>query len=189
MDLLIDVAASGENVVERERLVGAPPGALRPRRQWKSEEGELRPQLLDRFGLSVDVRTPDDVATRASVIRRQDAFERDEAFVQRWQKEDARLRRRIVDARARVDTVEVPDAVLERGAAAVHGARYGWAARRTHADAPHARWRRWRAMPWSAMPSYAGSRRRRCATGCAATARRHRLGRAHQTRRGWTFSA
>ena len=117
VDLLIDVAASGENVVEREGLSVRHPARFVLVGSGNPEEGELRPQLLDRFGLSVDVRTPDDVATRVEVIRRRDAFERDpEAFVQRWQKEDARLRRRIVDARARVDTVEVPDAVLERAA-------------------------------------------------------------------------
>jgi magnesium chelatase subunit I len=117
VDLLIDVAASGENVVEREGLSVRHPARFVLVGSGNPEEGELRPQLLDRFGLSVEVRTPEDLATRVEVVRRRDAFERDaEAFVQRWQKEDAKLRRRIVAARARVDAVEVPDAVLERAA-------------------------------------------------------------------------
>jgi magnesium chelatase subunit I len=117
VDLLIDVAASGENVVEREGLSVRHPARFVLVGSGNPEEGELRPQLLDRFGLSVEVRTPEDLATRVEVVRRRDAFERDaEAFVQRWQKEDAKLRRRIVAARARIDAVEVPDAVLERAA-------------------------------------------------------------------------
>jgi magnesium chelatase subunit I len=61
------------------------------------EEGELRPQLLDRFGLSVEVKTPTDLATRIEVVRRRDAFERDPAaFTAQWRKEDLKLRKRIV---------------------------------------------------------------------------------------------
>ena len=54
------------------------------------EEGELRPQLLDRFGLSVEVRTPQDLPSRVEVVKRRDAFERDaDAFVERWSKDEA----------------------------------------------------------------------------------------------------
>lgn len=63
------------------------------------EEGELRPQLLDRFGLSVEVKTPDDLAARVEVVRRRDAFERDPAaFADHWKKEDERTRRRSLSA-------------------------------------------------------------------------------------------
>jgi magnesium chelatase subunit I len=81
------------------------------------EEGELRPQLLDRFGLAVEVRTPTEMATRVEVVRRRDAFERDPTgFCTQWKKEDDRLRRRIVSARTRLPDVQVSDAALERAA-------------------------------------------------------------------------
>lgn len=117
VDLLIDVAASGENVVEREGLSVRHPARFVLVGSGNPEEGELRPQLLDRFGLSVEVRTPADVPTRVEVVRRRDRFERDpEAFVAQWQKEEEKLRRRIVKARERVATVEAGDAALERAA-------------------------------------------------------------------------
>jgi magnesium chelatase subunit I len=81
------------------------------------EEGELRPQLLDRFGLSVEVRTPTDLATRIEVVRRRDTFERDPIeFVEHWKKDDERVRRRIVRARKQLNSVVVSDAVLGRAA-------------------------------------------------------------------------
>jgi magnesium chelatase subunit I len=115
VDLLLDVAASGENVIEREGLSVRHPARFVLIGSGNPEEGELRPQLLDRFGLSVEVRTPTDVAQRVEVIRRRDAYERDpDAFTAAWHKEDARVRRRIVAARERVADVAVPDDVLEQ---------------------------------------------------------------------------
>ena len=117
VDLLIDVAASGENVVEREGLSVRHPARFVLVGSGNPEEGELRPQLLDRFGLSVEVRTPEDLPSRIEVVRRRDAFERDSAaFVERWRKEDERVRRKIVAARSHLAAVEVPDAVLEQAA-------------------------------------------------------------------------
>jgi len=117
VDLLIDVAASGENVVEREGLSVRHPARFVLVGSGNPEEGELRPQLLDRFGLSVEVRTPQDLASRVEVVKRRDAFEREgEAFVARWAKEEARVRRQIVAGRARLASVTVPDAALERAA-------------------------------------------------------------------------
>ena len=117
VDLLLDVAASGENVVEREGLSVRHPARFVLIGSGNPEEGELRPQLLDRFGLSVEVRTPEDLATRIEVVRRRDAFERDPAgFVERWAEEDGRVRRRIVAARGRLAAVAMPDGVLEQAA-------------------------------------------------------------------------
>jgi magnesium chelatase subunit I len=117
VDLLIDVAASGENVVEREGLSVRHPARFVLVGSGNPEEGELRPQLLDRFGLAVDVRTPSDLATRVEVVRRRDNFERGpEAFVAQWKKEEDRLRRRIVAARERLPQVEAGNAALERAA-------------------------------------------------------------------------
>jgi magnesium chelatase subunit I len=117
VDLLIDVAASGENVVEREGLSVRHPARFVLVGSGNPEEGELRPQLLDRFGLSVEVRTPQDLPSRVAVVKRRDAFERDpQAFAAVWAREEARVRRQIVSGRARLDAVSVPDAALERAA-------------------------------------------------------------------------
>ena len=117
VDLLIDVAASGENMVEREGLSIRHPARFVLVGSGNPEEGELRPQLLDRFGLAVDVTTPTDIKLRIEVIKRRDTFERGpEAFVEHWRKEDEKIRRRIVAGRKRLDEVQVPDAVLERAA-------------------------------------------------------------------------
>src|ERR1700760_4445916 len=103
VDLLLDVAASGENVVERDGLSIRHPARIVLVGTGNPEEGELRPQLLDRFGLSVEVKTPVDLPTRIEVIKRRDAFEADPAgFTAQWSKEDARQRKRIATARARL---------------------------------------------------------------------------------------
>jgi len=118
VDVLLDVAASGENVVEREGLSVRHPARFVLVGSGNPEEGELRPQLLDRFGLAVDVRTPGDLSTRVEVIRRRDAFERDrEGFARRWRRQEARLRSRIVSARDRLQAVEIAPDALERAAA------------------------------------------------------------------------
>jgi magnesium chelatase subunit I len=117
VDLLIDVAASGENVVEREGLSVRHPARFVLIGSGNPEEGELRPQLLDRFGLSVEVSTPRDLPSRVEVVKRRDAFERDPAaFTEAWSKEDAKIRRHIVAARKRLATVVLPDSLLEHAA-------------------------------------------------------------------------
>ena len=117
VDLLIDVAASGENVVEREGLSVRHPARFVLVGSGNPEEGELRPQLLDRFGLSLEVKTPTDLPSRIEVVRRRDAFERGpEAFVAAWAAEDEKVRKRLVAGRKRLPDVQVPDSVLERAA-------------------------------------------------------------------------
>ncbi len=117
VDLLLDVAASGENVVEREGLSVRHPARFVLIGSGNPEEGELRPQLLDRFGLSVDVSTPEDVKQRIEVVRRRDAFDRDPAaFAAKWKRKDGAIRREIVGARERLESLEVSDDVLETAA-------------------------------------------------------------------------
>jgi len=117
VDLLLDVAASGENVVERDGLSVRHPARVVLVGSGNPEEGELRPQLLDRFGLSVEVRTPTDVSTWVEIVKRRDAFERDPVgFTAQWQKQEDQTRKKIVKARKAVETVEVPDAILARAA-------------------------------------------------------------------------
>ncbi len=117
VDLLLDVAASGENVVEREGLSVRHPARFVLIGSGNPEEGELRPQLLDRFGLAVDVATPKDIPSRVEVVRRRDAFERDpEAFLATWAPQEQKLRKQIAAARRRLSEVETPDAALESAA-------------------------------------------------------------------------
>jgi magnesium chelatase subunit I len=117
VDLLLDVAASGENVVERDGLSIRHPARFVLVGSGNPEEGELRPQLLDRFGLSVEVTTPTDLATRVEVIKRRDSYERDpEAFAAHWSGEEAATRDRILVARGAIHDVRVPDGMLELAA-------------------------------------------------------------------------
>lgn len=113
VDLLLDVAQSGENVVEREGLSIRHPARFVLVGSGNPEEGELRPQLLDRFGLSVEVRSPNDVQQRIEVIKRRDAFESDfDAFMDKYTKEDAKIRRKILAARKLLPQIEPPDDIL-----------------------------------------------------------------------------
>ncbi len=117
VDLLLDVAASGENVVEREGLSVRHPARFVLIGSGNPEEGELRPQLIDRFGLSVEVRTPQDLPTRIEVIRRRDGFENDPVgFTEHWKKQQDKIRKRIVDARGKLSGVAVPEIALENAA-------------------------------------------------------------------------
>ena len=117
VDLLLDVAASGENVVERDGLSVRHAARFVMVGSGNPEEGELRPQLLDRFGLSVEVRTPSELAERIDVVRRRDAFDRDPpAFVETWRADDEKVRATVEQARTLVGQAEVPDDVLERAA-------------------------------------------------------------------------
>jgi magnesium chelatase subunit I len=115
VDLLLDVAQTGENVVERDGVSIRHPARFVLVGSGNPEEGDLRPQLLDRFGLSVEVRSSDDVAMRVEVIRRRDAYDRDATtFLATWEAADSAVRAKILAARKRLPSVQVPDAVLHR---------------------------------------------------------------------------
>lgn len=104
-------------MIEREGLSVRHPARFVLIGSGNPEEGELRPQLLDRFGLAVDVKTPTDIPTRVEVIRRRDAFERDPlAFARSWFSEEQKLRLKIVAAREGLSRVATPDAALKRAA-------------------------------------------------------------------------
>jgi magnesium chelatase subunit I len=113
VDLLLDVAQSGENVVEREGLSIRHPARFVLVGSGNPEEGELRPQLLDRFGLSVEVVSPRDIDDRIEVIRRRTAYEDDtDAFLKRWRAADTKLRKRILEARDRLADIDTPESAL-----------------------------------------------------------------------------
>lgn len=117
VDLLLDVAASGENVVEREGLSLRHPARFVLVGSGNPEEGELRPQLLDRFGLAVEVRTPTDLAQRVEVVRRRDAFDRDpEGFCAAHEAAETALRRRLVHGRKLLGAVAVSDEIVTAAA-------------------------------------------------------------------------
>jgi magnesium chelatase subunit I len=113
VDLLLDVAASGENLVEREGMSLRHPARFVLIGSGNPEEGELRPQLLDRFGLCVEVKTPSEIPLRVEVVRRRDAFDRDPAaFCARFAPDQAALRERILHARKSLNDISVGEDIL-----------------------------------------------------------------------------
>ena len=113
VDLLLDAAAMGVNYIEREGISYSHPSKFMLVGTMNPEEGDLRPQLLDRFGLMVDVKGERDEAKRLEVIRRRVAFERDpEGFCEQYEESNADLRNRIVEARKSVRKMEPSDSVL-----------------------------------------------------------------------------
>ncbi len=108
VDILLDAAAMGVNSIEREGISFSHPARFTLVGTMNPEEGELRPQLLDRFGLCVTVSGIGSVEERVEVMKRRIAFEQDpEAFCARWQEASDRLAERIVRARAMLDSVTV----------------------------------------------------------------------------------
>ncbi len=129
VDLLLDAAALGVNYVEREGVSVRHASRFLLVGTMNPEEGELRPQLLDRFGLTVQVTASTDPTERAEVVRRRLAFEADPAaFARRFDADTAALAGQVAAARARLAQVELPDAVLRQicavcGAFGVDGMR------------------------------------------------------------------
>jgi magnesium chelatase subunit D len=145
VDVLLDAAAMGRVHVERDGISHSHEARFVLIGTMNPEEGELRPQLLDRFGLTVDVHASRDVDVRVEVIRQRMAYEADpDGFALRYAADDAELARRIADARALVDDVVLPDNELRRIAALcaafdVDGMRADLVVART--AAAHAAWR------------------------------------------------
>ncbi|WP_062348742.1 VWA domain-containing protein [Herbidospora yilanensis] len=115
VDLLLDAAALGTCYVEREGVSVRHAARFLLAGTMNPEEGELRPQLLDRFGLTVEVRASRDPGERAEVIRRRMACERDpDGFAADWAAREGELAARIAEARTRVESVRLPDAALKQ---------------------------------------------------------------------------
>lgn len=114
VDVLLDAAAMGVNHIEREGVSYSHPSHFVLVGTMNPEEGELRPQLLDRFGLCVDVTGIRDPAQRVEVMRRRRAYEQDPAaFRRRWAGEETALREAIVRAEKLLPRVAVEDGALE----------------------------------------------------------------------------
>jgi len=119
VDALLDAAASGVARVEREAVSVEHDARFILVGTMNVEEGELRPQLLDRFGLGVEVRAPRDPGERAEIVRRRLSFERDSAtFTERYAPDERELAARIAAARERLDRVRLPERELLRIAGA-----------------------------------------------------------------------
>ncbi|WP_179471140.1 magnesium chelatase subunit D family protein [Mycolicibacterium vinylchloridicum] len=145
VDIMLDAAAMGRVHIERDGISHSHEARFVLIGTMNPEEGELRPQLLDRFGLTVDVHASRDVAVRSEVIRQRLAYEADPAgFAARHAGQDSELARRIAAARSRVADVVLPDAELNRIAALcaafdVDGMRADLVVART--AVAHAAWR------------------------------------------------
>ena len=114
VDLLLDSAAMGVNYVEREGVSFSHPSRFILVGTMNPEEGELRPQLLDRFGLSVDVRGDPDVESRMEVVRRRLEFDMNpKAFIEKHMPEIQDMRDRIENACRILPEVTVPDDILK----------------------------------------------------------------------------
>ncbi len=113
VDTLLDVAAMGVNYVEREGISFSHPSRFVLVGTMNPEEGELRPQLLDRFGLCVKVEGVKDPASRVLLMKRWQEFLKDpEGFKEKFRAETEELVRRIEQAKARLEEVEVPERIL-----------------------------------------------------------------------------
>ncbi|KUI25060.1 hypothetical protein AU196_07170 [Mycobacterium sp. IS-1742] len=145
VDVLLDAAAMGRVHIERDGISHTHEARFVLIGTMNPEEGELRPQLLDRFGLTVDVAASRDVDVRVEVIRARMAFEADPSgFAERHAGQDADLARRVAEARALVPSVSLPDSELRRIAALcaafdVDGMRADLVVART--AVAHAAWR------------------------------------------------
>jgi len=114
VDLLLDAAAMGRSTVEREGVSIAHAARFVLVGTMNPEEGELRPQLLDRFGLTVEVAAPKDPALRAEVVRRRLAYDADpNGFAGRYAAAESDLALRINAAREALPQVVLPDTALE----------------------------------------------------------------------------
>ncbi|MEM0216081.1 MAG: putative cobaltochelatase [Candidatus Bathyarchaeia archaeon] len=114
VDVLLDAAAMGVNYVEREGISFSHPAKFVLVGTMNPEEGELRPQLLDRFALSVEVKGIRDPKERAEIVKRRIAFENDpEGFIAQYQDEQEKLRKRIIEAQKLLPRVKVDDEMLD----------------------------------------------------------------------------
>ncbi|MFE6501336.1 putative cobaltochelatase [Kitasatospora sp. NPDC057738] len=115
VDLLLDAAAMGRSYVEREGVSVRHAARFLLVGTMNPEEGELRPQLLDRFGLTVEIAATRDPAERAEVVRRRLAYDADPAgFAERFAEEERALAERIVAARELLPKVELTDVALRQ---------------------------------------------------------------------------
>ncbi|RKX59269.1 MAG: putative cobaltochelatase [Thermodesulfobacteriota bacterium] len=109
VDIILDAAASGENRIEREGISFRHPASFILVGTMNPEEGELRPQFLDRFGLCVDIEAETDIEQRVELMKRRESFDLDpKEFLKGFEKENARTSERILSARDHLNAVRLP---------------------------------------------------------------------------------
>ena len=124
VDLLLDVCASGINRIERDGISHQHPARITLIGTMNPEEGELRPQLLDRFGLFVSLGEVVDATARTAIVRTRLAFDADPAgFARRFDAQQQQLAARIVKARSAFGDIDFSDAAHDRVAALCHAAQ------------------------------------------------------------------
>jgi len=114
VDLLLDVAVTGQNRVERESISIEHPARFVLIGSGNPEEGELRPQLVDRFGLHAEVKTEDSLNRRVTIVERRESFDRDsDVFLHSFAAEQEKLRNRITRARKHFAGVKIERILLQ----------------------------------------------------------------------------
>ncbi len=137
VDILLDAASLGVNIVEREGISFRHPAEVILVGTMNPEEGELRPQLLDRFGLCVEVAAPEDIDLRCEVLRRREAFDSDPSeFLAQWIETERQTARALVEARRALPLVRMPAPLMAKASelcveACVAGHRADLTLRRT----------------------------------------------------------
>jgi Mg-chelatase subunit ChlI len=114
VDIILDAAAMGENYIEREGISFSHPSRFVLIGTMNPEEGDLRPQLLDRFGLCVEITGIKNVNDRIEVVKRRKEFEKSPyKFIKKWNRFEKQLQKRIIYAKKRLTKVKVPDLMLK----------------------------------------------------------------------------
>ncbi|MFX1574104.1 MAG: ATP-binding protein [Promethearchaeota archaeon] len=114
VDVLLDSAASGVNIIEREGISVSHPSRFVLVGSMNPEEGDLRPQIADRLGLEVRIKAPDDSELRAEITKRVISFDDNpKDFIKGFEKEQEKLRQRIINARKILKEVHIPSSVYE----------------------------------------------------------------------------
>ena len=113
VDILLDSAAMGVNTVEREGISYSHPAGFILIGTMNPEEGELRPQLLDRFGLCIQIEGIADLDQRVEVVKRRASYEQSPAdFQKSWKEEDGKLRNAVIQAKGLLEKINISDEML-----------------------------------------------------------------------------
>ncbi len=114
VDIILDAAAMGKNYIEREGISFSHPSRFILIGTMNPEEGDLRPQLLDRFGLCVEIKGIKNVENRVEVIKRRKEFEKNpDKFIRKWSKLDNQLKKKIITAQKNLKKVKINDLMLK----------------------------------------------------------------------------
>ena len=115
VDLLLDSAAMGVNTVEREGISFSHPSNFILTGTMNPEEGDLRPQLLDRFGLSVDIKGLTNVEDRLDILKLREEFDRNpDGFLKKYENRQRELSKKIVNARENLKNVKISDELMRK---------------------------------------------------------------------------